>query len=185
MKENENENDCSRQSIGDCAELINGKLKLIQDRYNEHSLERIKDENPMDIVDDQSTFNMDIASITEDIERVKKTYHALNVYLEELKGMIHEVKNPDTTQYENWNIGTIIIWMSGLENGRYRKYLEQIKNGLEASEIVKGEYLLDIDKTDLLAQPFGISSLPDRTVLMRHFKALKAGVMNNARKVLL
>merc|ERR1712154_490401 len=75
-------------------------------------------------------------------------------------------------QYEDWNIGTMIIWISNLEDGRYRKYLEQIRSGLETSEIVRGEYLPDLSESILSIDPFNIKSFPDKRDLVRHFKAL-------------
>ena len=172
MKENE------IKSVGDCAEWISGEMQQFQDRYNKQSVQQMVDENPMNLVDDQSTLNMDITSITEDIRRVQDQCKAFDKYLDEIKGVIEALGDPDTAEYENWNIGTIIIWISGLEDGRYRRYLEQIRNGFVTSEIVRGEYLPDLNEAILSIEPFNISSFPDKRDLVRHFKALSANHTN-------
>ena len=132
----------------------------------------MRDENPMDLVDDQSTINMDIESIANHIGRVMEKCKAFNQYLEDIKGVIDGLTNPDTAQYEDWNIGTMLIWISNLEDGRYRKYLEQIRSGLVTPEIVRGEYLPDLNEAVLSIEPFNISTFPDKRDLVRHFKAL-------------
>ena len=75
--------------------------------------------------------------------------------------------------YKKWNLNDIIEWISYLENGRYKKYCEILKNGFKKDNITKGEMLPDINASDLSVKPFDIRNFSDRKGLEKHFKKLR------------
>ena len=98
--------------------------------------------------------------------------NAFKESLKETQGMFNELITPDVTQFEEWNIGTIVLWISGLDNGRYRNYIEQMRNALVALVIERGEHLPDLNESILSIEPFDIKSFPDKRDLVSHFKGL-------------
>ena len=93
--------------------------------------------------------------------------------MENTKANIKELSTPNESQHEQWDIDTMITWIGGLEDGKYKKYLERLKNGFIKSEIRTGEYLSYLDASRLSDEPFGIQSQSDRVGLEKAFKRLQ------------
>lgn len=79
--------------------------------------------------------------------------------------------NPDASNYESWTVNDIIMWVISLDNGRFRKYCEKLKDSFVKNEL-KGGDLPDISRQDLDIS-FGIKSFSDRVALEKHLRGLQ------------
>ncbi len=66
------------------------------------------------------------------------------------------------------------LWISYLENGRFRKYETVFRNAFVSDGIDSGHYLPDLDMPTLRVEPVNITNFGDRRDLINHFKSLKS-----------
>lgn len=85
----------------------------------------------------------------------------------------HMVLTPDITQYRDWSLDEIMIWIMSLEDGIFMEYEDQLRNGFIKSKINKGEVLLELDRSDLSSSPFNIDEFMIKKKLIDHFQTLK------------
>eukprot|EP01084_Bolivina_argentea_P250469 419648_1 len=71
--------------------------------------------------------------------------------------------------FRQWNVDTIILWISQIDNGRYNKYLDLLKKRLFEEQITGAELEM-IDETDL--HMWGIVNFKDRKDLVAEIKKL-------------
>merc|ERR1712080_74675 len=76
--------------------------------------------------------------------------------VEDISSYVSTVSSPDINKYKEWTCNEIVVWILSLENGRFSDYIDQIKNGLIASEINDGATLLQLVRSDLSVPPFNI-----------------------------
>lgn len=153
-------------------EQINLVMTTFLEMYSDDSLQRIRDENPMDFMDSESTINRILRSYDDQIVRVMDCCKVFRDCIQEKRVIIKQLTTPQESEYESWNIEDILLWIGHLENGRFTKYWECLKRGFMDSEITTGSHLPDLDVAVLSVPPFNISSFPDKRDLVRYFKAL-------------
>eukprot|EP01084_Bolivina_argentea_P195152 334861_1 len=83
----------------------------------------------------------------------------------------------DTTNYEQWNHDEILMWIMSLDNGRFTKYEQKLKQSL-AEEDVSGVNLQEVDVADI--KGWGVVNFNDKKYLMRQIQQL---VQNVVKKV--
>eukprot|EP01084_Bolivina_argentea_P251184 421185_1 len=74
-------------------------------------------------------------------------------------------------RYEQWNIDDIILWISSIENGRYKNYLNELRSRFEEHNIACGIHLPGLNENMINIKSNG----NDQTDLLNHFKQLKHG----------
>ena len=152
---------------------INENIERFKELYNEESLSMICKKNPMKLVDEKSSLYENINECQNMVRDMIECLTSFDEYIKETKSRIHSMISPDTKEYKDWDIDAMIIWIAMLENGRFVKYLEVLRDGFIKSEIVKGKYLPDLDVSVLTLKPFNISSFPDKKDLIQYFKKLR------------
>ena len=98
-------------------------------------------------------------------------------YVQDIDGIIDRLSKPDLANYKNWNIDTIIIWIRGLENGRYIKHIDLLRTGFNQDQI-NGKHLPELTRSDLSISPFNMNNFEDKRDLEKHFKSLKSPLNN-------
>lgn len=90
-------------------------------------------------------------------------------------------KSVDVLQYKTWTLDEMVLWISQIENGRFCKYIDALKNGFIAMSIDKGSDLPNITSFMLNKPPFKIQNGKDTDDLVKYFKSLSnAGLEYNA-----
>ena len=92
-----------------------------------------------------------------------------------LQSVIDELmqfKHVDVLQYKIWTLDQMVLWISQIENGRFCKYIEVLKNGFIALKIDNGSELPDINSLMLKKPPFNIQDGKDRDDLVKYFASL-------------
>ena len=89
------------------------------------------------------------------------------------KAISKTVMNRYCIDYESWDINTIIAWIRGLENQRFDKYSDKLRNGFHKFGLKRGSELVYITERYLHEEPFNINIISDCKDLAEHFKALK------------
>lgn len=115
-------------------------------------------------------------SASNDIEQNEKFLENLENSTKQLKQAFSEAKkqvsqqlNPQTHQYKKWTLNEMIIWIRSLENGRFIKYSEKLKQYFQSDGITASD-LPDLTRNDL--RTFGIELFRDRVDLEKHFQNL-------------
>ena len=86
-----------------------------------------------------------------------------------------QFKSVDILQYKTWGLDQMMLWISQIENGRFCKYIEVLKNGFIAQNIENGAELPDINSLMLKKPPFNIQNGKDRDDLISYFNSLSNG----------
>ena len=96
----------------------------------------------------------------------------------EIKKELTEIKrkNIDPTRYMEWTLDQFVVWISCLDDEKFKKYEETLREAFERDGI-DGSAIVDIEKNDWI--PWGIQSFKDRTSLQRHIQHLKEQNANN------
>eukprot|EP01083_Nonionella_stella_P198767 729498_1 len=68
-------------------------------------------------------------------------------------------------------------WIMSLDNGKYMKYSQQLRNGFERSQILSGDLLPELTRGDLSNSPFDINEFIIKRDLEKHFKSLTTSNM--------
>ena len=144
-----------------------------KEKYNESKLQIVMNETPQKLMDKQSDLNKELFTYKQCIDGLMISTKAFAKYVQDIDGIIDTLSTPDLSSYKQWNIDTIIIWIRGLENGRYNKYLDLLRHGFEESEI-DGDVLPDVTRSDLTNKPFNIKNFKDKRDLENHFKSLRS-----------
>eukprot|EP01083_Nonionella_stella_P075318 204694_1 len=71
--------------------------------------------------------------------------------------------------YEQWNTDDVLMWIMRLDNNRFRKYEEKLKENLQ-SECVMGRDLRDVDSGDV--KGWGVMDFADRKYLLQQIQEL-------------
>ena len=108
--------------------------------------------------------------VREYMQEIKEKQEKLQQTMSAIDKTLAVSCNPDTSNYQKWEINDIIFWIMSLENGRFKKYVKQLKNAFTENDI-KGGDLPDITRTDLHVS-FKISTFRDRVALEKHFQRL-------------
>eukprot|EP01084_Bolivina_argentea_P121899 216038_1 len=147
----------------DMNKYINEKMRKFQQIYNKTTLTNVRTKNPMNLMNNNSSLHKSIKSCEYDVKNTIKSLNTFHSYMENMKIMINDLSTPPKeSEYKSWNIDMIIIWIAKLDNGRFVKYLSVLRSGFLKSEIIKGEYLPDLDVAALSVEPFNINSFPDK-----------------------
>ena len=140
-------------------------------KYNEHGLKQIFKKQPDDLLNDESKLNKEYNKYKENMDKILITSKSFNKYIEDIGGIMKKLSTPDTQQYKSWDIDQIILWIKGLEQGRFMKHINKLRNGFIKCEIT-GKDLPDLTRTDLSSAPFEIGHFSDRKQLEMYFKYL-------------
>eukprot|EP01084_Bolivina_argentea_P157273 274060_1 len=112
----------------------------------------------------------------ERLEKLIQSFKMLQKELPNLLGInensdILEITVPNINKYKNWDLNHIMFWIKYLENGRFKKYEEQLMLGFTESGIAAQD-LPNLSTADLSAPPFNIKVFRDKRDLIAHFKKL-------------
>ena len=165
MKNNNDNND----NIKDKLIFLEKVLNQFVNKYNKNKL--------IDIYNNDKSFKSLL--ISDEINNLELKLKLFNKHLNDIKIYIKSITHPDIKQYKSWNINQIIQWISSLDNGQFIDYIDVLRKGFLTDGIDRGEYLPDITKNDLRAQPFEIKLFPIRRDLEIHFKSLKTQKFQN------
>ena len=91
--------------------------------------------------------------------------------LNDMKCYMIMLNKPDIGKYQEWDIEICMKWIQLLDNGRFIKYIDVLRNGF-MSDGVKCKLLPEMTASDLRNEPFGIKDFQDRTDLIKYFKSL-------------
>ena len=114
----------------------------------------------------------DSLNIDNELESLKSSASNLVEKVSDAQLYIKSLMHPDPLKYKEWNVNMIIQWISSLENGRFRDYINTLRNGFE-SDSINGELLPTLSTIDLRAAPFVIKDFATRADLIKHFQSLK------------
>mmetsp|Transcript_31440 Transcript_31440/g.50588 ORF Transcript_31440/g.50588 Transcript_31440/m.50588 type:complete len:594 (-) Transcript_31440:192-1973(-) len=79
-------------------------------------------------------------------------------------------ENPFGEDYEFWGYEDVVEWINNLENGKYRKYLNDIRYNAQQRNI-DGHTFVNFELKDL--RSIGVNNYNDAVSLLRNIKALK------------
>ena len=57
-------------------------------------------------------------------------------------------------RYKEWNLDQILQWISLLDDGQYKPWINQLRVGFIASDIITGDLLPELTRSDLSVPPF-------------------------------
>ena len=84
----------------------------------------------------------------------------------------YERNSIDLSVYKSWDINTTMKWIKSLNNGKFTKYLDILREGFQMN-CVKAADLPDLEQYDLSIEPFNIKIFGDRKKLCQHFQSLR------------
>ena len=95
----------------------------------------------------------------------------------ELDTLRKEVKTLRTkclnvSDYNEWDIDSIVLWISQLNNGKYKKYCDGLRSALKEEELT-GSDLGDIEESNL--KDWGVKNFRDRKDMLKEIKRLTSG----------
>ena len=146
---------------------LDDEFIIFQEEYNQSKLQNIIDQ----IIDTDSTINEQFKAYKENVDKIVVASKSFNEYIQDIEGVMTKLCKPDPAEYANWNIEQIMVWIQSLENGRYHKYLDALKNGLEKDGI-SGDVLPELTRQDLAISPYNITNFKDRKQIAIHFQSL-------------
>ena len=161
----------SDKGIGKVVQDLNKQLATFQSQYNKNELHELFNKQPNELLDTNSMFNNKYNKDKQSVDNLVNTTKSFNKYIQDIDGIITKLCSVDVTQYRSWNVEQIIIWIRGLDNGRFREYINILRHGFEESAI-KGSDLADITSADLSVTPFNITNFRDKKDLVQHFQSL-------------
>eukprot|EP00483_Globobulimina_turgida_P005376 UN05386 len=111
--------------------------------------------------------------VSDDMNALKTRLKLFNKHLSKIEHDISSFLRPNIVNYERWNIGQMIQWISGLDKGAYSNYLSVLRKGFISENIYSGKLLCELRKEDLRNSPFNIKDFGTRSKLARHFECLR------------
>ena len=91
------------------------------------------------------------------------------VLLLEKENKFQSLLVPDITKYKEWNVNQMIQWISSLNDGKFNKYCDNLRNAFVSDGIENGEIMVQLTRHDLRNNPFNVTSFTDRKELELHF----------------
>ena len=170
MSEDEEEKklyDDDSMDIKDDLKYLEQKLNDFTLSYNQQKLHEMYDKAP------------DSLMVEDEITSLDLKLRSFGKYLIDTKLYIQTLTHPDINKYKEWDLKKMIQWISSLENGRFRAYLDILRAGFESDGIQNGILLPELDVNVLRNDPFNIKNFKDRKDLETHFKSLKSQQTNN------
>eukprot|EP01084_Bolivina_argentea_P141748 249064_1 len=164
--------DCNEDVIDKIANTLESEFINFKKEYNQNKLQEIFDKSSDTLINKESALNKKYIQYEQAVDKLVISSKAFSKYIEDVGNMLDKFRRADPTGYKLWNVKQILIWIQGLENGRFKKYIDKLQHGFEKSEII-GEDLPDLTRNDLSSPPFDIGNFRDRKQLEMHFKSLK------------
>ena len=143
---------------------LDKEFTKFKQEYNEGGLENIMNETPQKLLDKQSSLNKELIIHKQCIDGIVISSKSFGKYLQDIDKVIDKIVTPNIAEYKQWNIETIMRWIGQLENGRFNKYIDILRNGFNKSEI-NGEGLAELTRSDLTSPPFNIWNLRIKWIL--------------------
>ena len=179
-EEKANDNDDRIKSVLD---KLDEEFTKFKENYNEEKLQRIMNETPDKLLDKQSLLSTELNNYKQCVDGIIISSKSFDKYIQDIDGIIDKLSSPDLVNYKQWGVDTILIWIRGLENGRYNQHIDTLRNGFNESGIT-GEDLPDLTRSDLTLPPFNLKNFKDKRDLEKHFKSLKhPPIMHNEADV--
>eukprot|EP01083_Nonionella_stella_P082021 226312_1 len=156
--------------------IMNDEFELFTSKYNVMKLKQILHETPQEIVDKKSKLNEHIALYKETLQDIEIKVNGFLKQVVEAENHIKLLSEADVNQYESWNVDQILMWINKLEDKRFMKYTNDLRE-VFVEEGITGDCLPDIDKIELKTykkdnKPI-IGAFRDRRDLAKHFSSLK------------
>ena len=117
--------------------------------FNEDTLREVANKRPSDLFDKKSELNKQYMRYKDEMDKVLVSVKSVNKYIQDIDGVMKTLLTPDVSNYRSWNVSQILIWIQSLENGRFNKHIDKLRNGFIKSEII-GEDLPELTRNDLL-----------------------------------
>eukprot|EP01083_Nonionella_stella_P229024 811101_1 len=175
LQESEMKSNDINNGIQSVLNKIDTEFAAFKDKYNEPKLVNSMNQTPHKLLDQGSELNKEINSYKEYIEKMVFSSKSFAKYIQDIDGIIDRLSSPDLANYKHWKVETILVWIRGIENGRFVKYIDILKVGLTESGI-GGQELPELSRGDLTLPPFNITHFKDTRDLIQHFKLLKAPI---------
>lgn len=171
-KENEMEILDEDEGLQRVRTLLDEERETFEEKFNEVRIQQIYKESPMELVQTESDINQDIARYEEEVQQIIIAAKAFGKCINDAQSLIERVSRPDVRAYRSWDLDQIMAWITALDNGKFREHLVKLKNGLMKSQILRGELLPELTRSDLSSPPFNIHEFVVKRDLERHFKSL-------------
>jgi len=154
---------------------LSNEVSNFEVNYTQLRVDEIGNIDLEELVNPNSVFNSKLDKYYEVITAINTCSSAFKKSIIDLRNYVKNKYIPNPKEYINWDLEEIILWIKSLENGRYIKYLDKLRNGFTESEIIRGEELPDLTTADLSVTPFNIKIFRDKRDLIKNFKALRDG----------
>ena len=158
---------------------LDGEFTKFKIEYNQGKLQNIMNQTPQKLLDKQSELNKALNTYKQCMDGIGISYKSFTKYIQDVDGIIDKLSSPDLANYKKWSIDTTLIWIRGLDNGRYVKYIDTLKSGMNESGI-GAEDLPELTRGDLTFPPFNMTHFKDTRDLIQHFKSLSSPTDINA-----
>ena len=155
--------------------VYNKKLKQEMTELKSINMQQIKVSN-VEIQELQQQIKAFKASNYEkdkEIARLTEESKESRLELNELK----RINSIDPNRYLEWNTEELVLWICGLDNGKFKKYKDRLIDAFK-EQGVDGKGVEFLDKQEL--RGFGIDSFMDRGLIYKHIQGLSA---NNNIKI--
>lgn len=119
-----------------------------------------------------------MSSMQDEMERLKASnimyreeHKEAQLKIVKLETELREIKfgRLDTTQFMQWDSNMVLKWIMSLDEGRFNKYENVLKQALQETDVA-GEDLLDVNP--LVIKIWGVRHLEDQRKLAGHIRAL-------------
>ncbi len=123
--------------------------------------------------------NSDLLFVESEMSALDLNLQKFIPYLEDIKSQIQTLLRPNISEYKQWNVSQMCLWIASLDNRRFKKYESVFRKAFVSDGIDTGDCLPDLDALTLRAEPFNITNFKDRRDLANHCRALKAQPQRN------
>ena len=117
--------------------------------------------------------NAQLQKLADDFKELQTENEALKAQVKELKTNLI-----DPSKYRDWSYEDILLWITGLEDGKYKGY-DKVLMKVLAEEQPCGKDLGSVDAADV--KRWGVTKFADIKDLCNHIKQL---INNNAHQIL-
>jgi len=176
MKEEEKEQECDgvedEEPMQRVLTMLNEEMETFQEHFNEDRVRGIYEDSPMELVQNESDFNRELDRYQQDVDRVVVAVKAFGKHIRDTQSLIDRISRPNVQEYRSWDLEQIMSWITALDGGKFQDHLGKLREGLVKSQILRGELLPELTRSDLSSPPFNIHEFVVKRDLEKHFRSL-------------
>ena len=150
--------------ISKSTELITKQCKYLENNLSSNDIQSL-DTNGLNITSQY------FGKLHEDIDKLKVELAKCESQLSHKAALLKQRMSVDVNNYQKWTMNDIEVYLNGLENGRYSKYVVRMLSAFK-NDGITGSNLPELDQGDL--RQFGVENFKDRKDLRTHFGKLAA-----------